>query len=151
MSFKQVSDFLSGRSPLMLAIHMGENTVFVQLQLSVLQSQSQSQLLSQSRSQSQLPSQSQSCPSLSSVTPAAASVLSRMGLSPSTTIAEATRSLSQRLQRLHGTSAGSSLQVSGPQCGLLSLVCLERKVTASLNLGSTTVVEWVKSTSSVLH
>lgn len=32
----QVNDFLSGRSPLMLAIRMGENMVFVQLQLSML-------------------------------------------------------------------------------------------------------------------
>lgn len=90
----QVNDFLSGRSPLMLAIHMGENTVFVQLQLSMLQGQGQRP--------------AQPCPSVSTVTPATAAVLSQTVLSP-TTLAEATRCLSQRLQRLHQMSACSPL------------------------------------------
>ncbi|KAH9504672.1 hypothetical protein Btru_062550 [Bulinus truncatus] len=81
----QVNDFLSGRSPLMLAIRMGENMVFVQLQLSMLQGQSQRQ--------------AQASPSMTPMTPAAAAVLSQSGLSPSA-IAEATRCLSQRIHRL---------------------------------------------------
>ncbi|BFZ16989.1 hypothetical protein BsWGS_20028 [Bradybaena similaris] len=91
----QVSDFLSGRSPLMLAIHMGENMVFVQLQLSMLQGQ--------------YPPQSR--PSASPVTPATAAVISQTGLSPST-LAEATRCLSQRLHKLHGINVGSKLTSS---------------------------------------
>ncbi|KAK0069405.1 midnolin [Biomphalaria pfeifferi] len=90
----QVNDFLSGRSPLMLAIRMGDNMVFVQLQLSMLQGQRQTQ----------------PCPS---VTPAAAAVLSQSGLSPSA-IAEATRCLSQRIHRLQEINRTSTLRPEPP-------------------------------------
>uniref|UniRef100_A0A0B6Z420 Ubiquitin-like domain-containing protein n=1 Tax=Arion vulgaris TaxID=1028688 RepID=A0A0B6Z420_9EUPU len=94
----QVSDFLSGRSPLMLAIRMGENMVFVQLQLSMLQGQGQ-----------RIPQPGQN---VNPISPAAAAMLSQKGLSPSA-IAEATRCLSQRLHRLHEMNLNSSVRPSG--------------------------------------
>ncbi|CAL1529947.1 unnamed protein product [Lymnaea stagnalis] len=94
----EVNDFLSGRSPLMLAVRMGDNMVFVQLQLSMLQGQRGS---------------SQPCPTLSPMTTSASAVLSQTGLSASA-IAEATRCLSQRIHHLQEINRTSITSPSSP-------------------------------------
>ncbi|KAK3767221.1 hypothetical protein RRG08_018091 [Elysia crispata] len=108
----QVNDFLSGRSPLMLAIRMGENMVFVQLQLSMLHPAPQRGTVN--------PGGNSSASASSGTTPSAgmgAAAGSRFGqqhqeqrshqpppavtFNSTSAFAEATRCLSQRLNRLH--------------------------------------------------
>ncbi|GFO19045.1 midnolin-like [Plakobranchus ocellatus] len=111
----QVNDFLSGRSPLMLAIRMGENMVFVQLQLSMLHP---------ATPQRDVPSYNSTSASASTTTDTqernhqlnmnnAASrhnhhqvhkqfqAPSAVTLNSASALAEATRCLSQRLNRFH--------------------------------------------------
>ncbi|RUS89416.1 hypothetical protein EGW08_002789 [Elysia chlorotica] len=110
----QVNDFLSGRSPLMLAIRMGENMVFVQLQLSMLHPAPQRASVNPGGNPSASSTPVATAPPPSMGAAAASSSFGQQHLEqrphqppPAVTFnstsafAEATRCLSQRLNRLH--------------------------------------------------
>ncbi|GFS03523.1 midnolin-like [Elysia marginata] len=112
----QVNDFLSGRSPLMLAIRMGENMVFVQLQLSMLHPAPQRNTTNPSASpQVGTPANSMDTAANSRGAPQVQEQQrphqspSAVTLNSTSAFAEARRCLSQRLNRLQELNCSGQL------------------------------------------